>query len=42
VVILRYPNTYATASATTGSGVTVLNTSGYITYIFTSSGSITF
>jgi len=42
IVILRYPDSYATAVATAGSGITVLNTSGYITYIFTSSGSITF
>ena len=42
VVIISYPSTYNTASATTGSGITLLNAGGYITYVFLSSGSITF
>jgi hypothetical protein len=41
VVILRYSNTYATATATTGSP-TVTVAGGYIVYKWTASGSITF
>jgi Concanavalin A-like lectin/glucanases superfamily len=42
VIIIRYPNTYSNAASTTGVGVNLVNANGYITYIFTSSGSITF
>lgn len=41
VVIIRYPDTYALASSTTGSP-TVTNPTGYRVYKFTGSGSITF
>ena len=41
IVIIRYPNTYIDATATTGSP-TYTNTGGYKIYKFTSSGSITF
>jgi hypothetical protein len=41
VVILRYPDGYDAATATTGSP-TVTVTGGYRIYRFTSSGSITF
>jgi hypothetical protein len=42
VVIIRYPNTYAVAASTTGSPSFDGTTGGYNTYIFKSSGSITF
>jgi hypothetical protein len=41
VVILRYPDTFPLASATTGSP-TITNPTGYRVYTFTASGSITF
>ena len=41
VVILRYPDTFALATSTTGSP-TVTNPTGYRVYTFTASGSITF
>jgi hypothetical protein len=41
VVILRYPDAYPLATATTGSP-TVTTTGGYRIYKFTSSGTITF
>jgi hypothetical protein len=41
VVIIRYPDSYSAASATTGSP-TITVTGGYRIYKFTSSGSITF
>jgi hypothetical protein len=41
VVILRYPDTFPLATATTGSP-TVTNPTGYRVYTFTASGSITF
>jgi hypothetical protein len=41
IVIVRYPNTYSAASATTGSP-TITTAGGYRIYQFTSSGSITF
>jgi hypothetical protein len=41
VVILRYPDTFALASATTGSP-TITNPTGYRVYTFTGSGSVTF
>jgi len=41
IVIIRYPDSYAAASATTGSP-TITVTGGYRIYTFTSSGSITF
>jgi hypothetical protein len=40
-VILRYPDTFSLATATTGSP-TVTTTGGYRIYTFTASGSITF
>ena len=40
VVIMRYPESYAAASATTGS-LTITVAGGYRTYKFTGSGSIT-
>jgi hypothetical protein len=40
VVIVRYPDTYAAASSTTGSP-TILVANGYRTYIWTGNGSIT-
>lgn len=42
VVIIRYPNTLPVAASTTGSPILDTVTGGYNTYIFTSSGSITF
>jgi hypothetical protein len=42
VFVLRYPNSYALATTTTGTSVNVINSSGYIYYVFTQSGSITF
>jgi hypothetical protein len=41
IVIIRYPDGYKAASGTTGSP-NVIVASGYRTYIWTSSGSITF
>jgi hypothetical protein len=41
IVIIRYANTYADATATTGSP-TFTNTGGYKIYKFTASGTITF
>jgi hypothetical protein len=41
IVIIRYSNTYADATSTTGSP-TFTNTGGYKIYTFTGSGSITF
>jgi hypothetical protein len=41
VVILRYPDVYPAASATTGSP-TITVTGGYRYYKFTASGTITF
>jgi hypothetical protein len=41
VVVVRYLDSYPAASATTGSP-TITVTGGYRTYIWTSSGSITF
>jgi hypothetical protein len=41
VVIIRYPDTFPLASATTGSP-TITNPTGYRVYTFTASGSITF
>jgi hypothetical protein len=41
VVILRYPDAFPLATATTGSP-TVTNPTGYRIYTFTASGSITF
>jgi hypothetical protein len=41
VVIVRYPDTFSAASATTGSP-TVTVTGGYRIYKFTDTGSITF
>jgi hypothetical protein len=40
-VIIRYADTFSAATATTGSP-TVINTSGYRVYKWTTSGSITF
>lgn len=41
VAIIRYPSTYASASSTTGNPK-YSNASGYITYVFTASGSLSF
>ena len=41
IVMIRYPNTYNAATATTGT-VTVYNIGGYRIYKWTSSGTITF
>ena len=41
VVIIRYPNSFPNAASTTGSP-TFTDASGYKTYKFTGSGSITF
>jgi hypothetical protein len=41
IVILRYPDTFPAATATTGSP-TITNPTGYRLYTFTASGSITF
>jgi hypothetical protein len=41
IVILRYPDTYAAATSTTGSP-TITVAGGYRVYRFTASGSITF
>ena len=41
IVIIRYADTYATATSTTGSP-TITNPTGYRVYKWTSSGSITF
>jgi hypothetical protein len=40
-VIIRYPDSYRAASATTGSP-TITNPTGFRVYAFTASGSITF
>jgi hypothetical protein len=40
VVIIRYPDTFRGAAATTGSPQ-IIQSGGYWTYIFTGSGSIT-
>jgi hypothetical protein len=40
-VILRYPSSFDLAASTTGSR-TITTSGGYNTYIFASSGSITF
>ena len=42
IVIIRYADSNATASANTGSNVSYINTGGYHTYRFYSSGTITF
>lgn len=39
IVVIRYANTYSAAASTTGNPV-YANTGGYITYVFTASGSI--
>ena len=41
IAIIRYPDSYAAASATTGSP-TITVSGGYRTYVWTSSGSISF
>jgi hypothetical protein len=40
-VIIRYPDSYKAASATTGT-VSITNPTGFRVYSFTTSGSITF
>jgi hypothetical protein len=41
VVIIRYPDSYAAATSTTGSP-TITVSGGYRTYTFTGNGTITF
>jgi hypothetical protein len=41
VVVIRYPDTFGSAIATTGNP-TFTNSGGYKTYTFTGAGSITF